>query len=243
MQNFYHDDTLCPSAAYILHVYISNFTSKEIFMKTPITPFPVNSLTEEQFEFADANFGLVVKACNAYHVPEDLYEDCLQAGWETLLKKIPDFDGSRAKFSTFIFPWLRNAFNDVIKENGDGMTYKPKKTAVNVLSLEKPVGYDGEGNSCSLSDLLPSDRDAEREAVNEMMNDQLYRCLRRLDSRERFILTRYYNLGNGEDREWSLREIALALGTTRTTVSNVMARALEKLRAMLEYGAGMRHAA
>lgn len=212
-------------------------------MKTTITPFPVRALSDEQLEFADANFGLVVKACKAFHVPEDLYEDCLQAGWETLLRKIPDFDGSRAKFSTFIFPWLRNAFNDVIKENGDGMTYKPKKAAVNVLSLEKPVGFDGEGNSCSLSDLLPSDRDTERDALDDIMICQLKKCLRRLDSRERFILEHYFNLGNREDREWSLREIALALGTTRTTVSNVMARAIEKLRCMLDYGAGMRHAA
>lgn len=211
-------------------------------MKTN-TSFPVRQLTREQYEFADANFGLVVKACKSYHVPEDLYEDCLQAGWETLLRKVPDFDGSRAKFSTFIFPWLRNAFNDVIKENGDGMTYKPKAANIRKVSLEKAVCTDSDGNSCSLSDLLPADMDAEDEAVTEMMNDQLYRCIRRLDSREQFILKHYYNLGHCDDESWSLREIAAALCTTRTTVSNVLNRALEKLRAMLEYGAGMRHAA
>lgn len=200
-------------------------------------------LTEEQLEFAEANFGLVVKACESFHVPEDLYEDCLQAGWETLLTKVSDYDASRAKFSTFIFPWLRNTFNDVIKENGDGMTYKPRNSVIRMTSLDKPFGHDAEGNTCTLGDLIPGVEDTEKEAVDKMLTEQLYRCIRRLDAREQFILKNYYNLGNCLETGMSLREIALELGTTRTTVSNVMARAESKLRAMLDYGAGMRHAA
>lgn len=213
------------------------------FMNRTDTVFNTTGLTDEQFAFADANFGLVIKACNTYHVPNELREECLQAGWETLIRKVPDYDGSRAKFSTFIFPWLRNAFNDVIKENGDGMTYKPKKAVIKMISLDKPMGTDSNGNTCSLGDILPTEVNAEDEAVDEVYKQQLNRCINRLDARERFIITRYYNLGYSDDHEWSLREIAEALGTTRTTVSNVMARASAKLRNMLEYGAGMRHAA
>lgn len=212
-------------------------------MKTKDTLSDNQPLTKEQFEFADANFGLVIKACNAYHVPKELREDCLQAGWETLLKKIPDFDGSRARFSTFIFPWLRNAFNDVIRENGDGMTYKPKKADIRIISLDKDMGSEEEGNSCAFSGVLSAADDTEAEAVSSIMNELLSRCIERLDAREQFILKHYYNLDCIEEREWSLREIAVALGTTRTTVSNVMARAQEKLRCMLEYGAGMRRVA
>lgn len=212
-------------------------------MKTTNTTVPENTLSEEQIAFAEANYGLVVKACESFHVPEDLYQDCLQAGWETLLKKVSDYDATRAKFSTFIFPWLRNTFNDVIKENGDGMTYKPKNSVIHVTSMDKPFGHDADGNTCSLGDLLPAAEDAEEEAVERMYSEQLYRCIRRLDEREQFILKNYYNLGNQLETGMSLREIALALGTTRTTVSNVMARAEQKLRAMLEYGVGMRHAA
>ena len=211
-------------------------------MKTSDTIYE-NALTEEQLAFAEANYGLVSKACESFHVPEDLYQDCLQAGWETLLRKIPDYDASRAKFSTFIFPWLRNTFNDVIKENGDCMTYKPRKAVIRMVSMDKPFGRDADGNTCTLSELLPGAADTEEDAVSNMLTGQLYRCLDRLDSRERFILERYFNLGNRFDSSWSLREIAVALGTTRTTVSNVMARAQEKLRCMLEYGSGMRHAA
>lgn len=212
-------------------------------MNTTETTFPARTLTKEQFDFADANFGLVVKACRSYHVPEDLYEDCLQAGWETLLRKVPEFDGSRAKFSTFIFPWLRNAFNDVIKADGDGMVYKPRDVEIHIISLEKTFGNDGEGGTCTLADLLPSTTDTEADASERILSEQLHRCLGRLDAREQFVLNHYYNLGEFLERPMSLREIALALGTTRTTVSNVLSRALEKLRTMLEYGAGMRHAA
>ena len=212
-------------------------------MKTTDTTTVKSTLTEEQFAFAEANYGLVSKACESYHVPEDLYQDCLQAGWETLLRKIPDYDASRAKFSTFIFPWLRNAFNDVIKENGDCITYKPKSVSIRMVSMDKPFGRDADGNTCSLCDLLPGATDTEEDAVDAVFTEQLGRCLKRLDSRERFILEHYFNLGNKYDAGWSLREIAVALGTTRTTVSNVMARAQEKLRCMLEYGAGMRRAA
>lgn len=212
-------------------------------MKTTDTSRNTSSLTKEQLEFADANYGLVVKACKSFHVPNDLYEDCLQAGWETLLRKIPDFDSSRARFSTFIYPWLHNAFNDVIKENGDGMTYKPKNANIRMLSFDKPMSSDSEGNSCSLADLLPGSVDVAEDAVGSAMNSQLYRCINRLDDRERFIIIRRFNLDRREEGEWSLREIASALRTTRTTVSNVLERAQEKLRCMLEYGAGMRYAA
>lgn len=211
-------------------------------MKTSTT-LNTNGLTDEQFEFAQANYGLVIKACENYHVPGDLREECLQAGWETLIRKIPDYDASRARFSTFIFPWLRNAFNDVIKENGDGMTYKPRKAVIKMVSLDKPMGFDSDGDACTLGNILPSEYDCEAEAVDSVMVDQIRRCVARLDEREQFILTRYFNLDRKEEREWSLREIATALNTTRTTVSNVMARAQEKLRCMLEYGAGMRRAA
>lgn len=212
-------------------------------MKTTDTSRNTSSLTKEQLEFADANYGLVVKACKSFHVPNDLYEDCLQAGWETLLRKIPDFDSSRARFSTFIYPWLHNAFNDVIKENGDGMTYKPKNANIRMVSFDKPMSSDSEGNSCSLADLLPGSVDVAEDAVGSAMNSQLYRCINRLDDRERFIIIRRFNLDRREEGEWSLREIASALRTTRTTVSNVLERAQEKLRCMLEYGAGMRYAA
>lgn len=212
-------------------------------MKTTDTSFKGCSLTKEQLEFADANYGLVVKACRSFHVPEDLYEDCLQAGWETLLRKVPDYDSSRGMFSTFIFPWLHNAFNDVIKENGDGMTYKPKKANIRMLSLDKPMASDGEGNTCSLSDLLPGEVDVAEETLDSVMSEQLHLCVKRLDARERFIVTRRYNLDRQSDHEWSLREIAAALKTTRTTVSNVLERAHGKLRNMIEYGAGMRRAA
>ena len=212
-------------------------------MKTTDTTLKAKDLTKEQLEFADANYGLVVKACRSYHVPEDLYEDCLQAGWETLLRKIPDFDSSRARFSTFIFPWLHNAFNEVIRENGDGMTYKPRNMNIRMVSFNKPVGHDGEGNDCSLADLLPGSIDVAEDAVNSAVKNQLYCCIDRLDDREKFIINRRFNLDRREEQEWSLREIASALGSTRTTVSNVLDRACERLRCMLEYGAGMRHAA
>lgn len=213
-------------------------------MKTTTTTTAAEkALTEEQYAFADANFGLVIKACDVCHIPEELREDCIQAGWEVLLRKIPDFDSSRAKFSTFIFPWLRNAFNDVIKADGDGMVYKPRNAIIRVISMDKTMAADSEGNTCTLSELLPGNEDTERAVTEGLMNEQLYRCLLRLDEREQFILKHYYNLGNCLENGMSLREIALALGTTRTTVSNVMARAEQKLRAMLEYGAGMRHAA
>lgn len=212
-------------------------------MNTTNTTTASRKLTEEQAAFAWANYGLIVKACNSYKVPEALREDSIQAGLETLLRKIPDFDSSRAKFSTFIYPWLHNTFNDVQKENGDGMTRKPSNTEIKTISLEKEIANDGNGNSLSLSDMLPAAEDTEREATDNLMNEQLYRCMERLDSRENFILNRRFNLDRQEDGEWSLREIALALGTTRTTVSNVLERAQEKLRCMLEYGAGMRGAA
>lgn len=212
-------------------------------MKTTESTLRANGLSEEQFAFAQANYGLVVKACESYHVPEELYQDCLQAGWETLIRKIPDYDAARAKFSTFIFPWLRNAFNDVIRGNGDGMTYKPRKSTVRMISMDKPVSFDADGNSCSLSDILPDEADSEKTATDRIMNELLGRCICRLDAREQYVLKHYYNLGNCDEREWSLREIAVALNTTRTTVSNVLARAQEKLRCMFEYGTGIRRVA
>lgn len=100
------------------------------------------------------------------------------------------------------------------------------------VSLQDTVGVDKEGNEVTLEEKLAYDGDSvEEEAEKKAEAKRLHNKLAVLTQRERQIVELRYGLATGE--EVTQREIAAMLGISRSYVSRIEKKALEKLRGEL----------
>jgi RNA polymerase primary sigma factor len=101
------------------------------------------------------------------------------------------------------------------------------QAATQPISLEQPIGSDGEGHVGEL--LSDGDGDAPLEiATQRMMQQDVARALLQLPERERAILEMRYGLADGQRR--TLEEIGIAFGITRERTRQIEAEALRHLR-------------
>ncbi|MCQ4921577.1 sigma-70 family RNA polymerase sigma factor [Tissierella carlieri] len=107
-----------------------------------------------------------------------------------------------------------------------------KKTKVE-LSLHEPIGMDKEGNEINLLDILGSDVDEILDEVDlKLQIKKLYKAINQvLKDREKVIIELRYGLIDGSCK--TQREIAAMLGISRSYVSRIETRALNKLNKAL----------
>ena len=95
------------------------------------------------------------------------------------------------------------------------------------ISTDAPLDDDAEGSFLDV--YVDQDSIATDEAVeNESNNTAIQRSLRALTDKERQVLTMYYGIGTA--REYSLDEIALAMGISRERTRQIRDRALKRLK-------------
>ena len=109
-----------------------------------------------------------------------------------------------------------------------------KKTQGDV-SLNDPIGTDKEGNQILLMDILSSDEeDVIREIDKREQIKKLYSNIDKvLDDREREIITLRYGLSDGTP--CTQNEVANILNISRSYVSRIEKKALQKLRQGINY--------
>ncbi|NLK51370.1 MAG: sigma-70 family RNA polymerase sigma factor [Syntrophomonadaceae bacterium] len=96
------------------------------------------------------------------------------------------------------------------------------------VSLYDPIGTDKEGNEISLIDILGTAPEVVQEIVEAQMEEaRLREKVKRLSSRERNVLELRFGLFNGFRK--TQREIARMLGISRSYVSRIEKRAIQKL--------------
>ena len=102
------------------------------------------------------------------------------------------------------------------------------------VSMQEAVGADKEGNEITLLDILGTESDAVEEEVARKWSAGRVRNLVRtlLDARERQVLEMRYGL-NGKP-PLAQREVAQVLGISRSYVSRIEKKAVEKLAKGLE---------
>ncbi|QGG49363.1 RNA polymerase sigma factor [Heliorestis convoluta] len=102
-----------------------------------------------------------------------------------------------------------------------------KKTRGEV-SLHDPIGVDKEGNEITLIDILGSDGDSVPDIVESALEQaRLLNKMKKLTKRERYVLELRYGLLSGVRQ--TQREIAKNLGISRSYVSRIEKRAVQKL--------------
>ena len=115
-------------------------------------------------------------------------------------------------------------------ENEIRMLFRSEKKLGKECSLYEPLGTDAEGNSIRLVDILEAEeKDIPERLDLEADTQKLYYHMKhKLSRREQEILIlRYGLLGS---HEYTQREIARKLGISRSYVSRIEKKALEKLR-------------
>jgi RNA polymerase primary sigma factor len=101
------------------------------------------------------------------------------------------------------------------------------QAAAQPISLEQPIGGDGEGHVGEL--LADGEGDTPLEiATQRMLAQELALALLELPERERAILELRYGLTDGRRR--TLEEVGVAFGITRERTRQIEADALRHLR-------------
>ena len=100
--------------------------------------------------------------------------------------------------------------------------------------ISEPIDCDAEGNSLTIEDIYSSDVNIEQTAELKINSEKLYKFIsEELDRREREIICRRYGIPdeNGKvTRPMTQREIAKKLDISRSYISRIEKKALEKVR-------------
>ena len=109
------------------------------------------------------------------------------------------------------------------------MTIRSDKKSKVEVSLQEPIGVDKEGNEISLFDILGTEVDDVLDEVHlKLQINRLYNAINKvLKDREKIIIELRYGLIDGVCK--TQREIAKFLGISRSYVSRIEKRAIDKL--------------
>ena len=153
-------------------------------------------------------------------------DDLISAGTIGLIKAIDTYDSKKGKrLVTYASRCIENELLMLLRQN--------RKHAREV-SLFEPIGTDKEGNEISLMDIISPDTPSILDSmVHDYNLKQLPDCmLHHLTKQEMVLLSRRYGLSG--EAPCTQKEIASAMGISRSYVSRIEKRALLKLRKALE---------
>ncbi len=172
----------------------------------------------------ERNLRLVAHIAKKYQNVDEDMEDLISIGTIGLIKAVASFDSGKGKLSTYA---SRCIDNELL------MLLRSKKKISKEVSLHEPIGTDREGNEISLLDIIESEQVDVIERMELGGNiRKLGKALRTLDEREREIIYLRYGLATG--KEVTQREIGEMLSISRSYVSRIEKRALQKLRRLFE---------
>ena len=170
------------------------------------------------------NLRLVAHITKKYQsTPEDM-EDFISVGIIGLMKAIDSFDAGRGRLATYA---CRCIDNELL------MMLRAKKKTAREVSLYEPVGTDKEGNEIQIYDLCTEKDDVELSLEKRETYGELRKAMKEvLDEREREIIVMRYGMFGAEEK--TQQEVGKKYGISRSYVSRIEKRALQKLRAQLE---------
>ena len=160
-----------------------------------------------------------------YYTQSADQEDLISIGTIGLIKGISSFDPTKgARLATYA---ARCIENEIL------MYFRSQKKLQGEVSLSDSIDTDKDGNALQLMDIVGVD-DTMLEDLHDRDNAlRLHKLIReRLTAREAEIVRLRYGLGGTVPL--TQREIASSFGISRSYVSRIEKRALEKLRDALQ---------
>ncbi len=181
-----------------------------------------NGDLEARNELIERNMRLVAHVAKKYQSQEDEMEDLISIGTIGLIKAVETYkEDYGSRLATYA---ARCIDNELL------MHFRAKKKTSKEVSLYEPIGTDKEGNQIQLLDVVVSE---DEDVVELLEQDRKVRRLNEiipqtLSERELFIIINRYGLYG--KKTMTQREIARKLGISRSYVSRIEKRAIEKLR-------------
>ena len=173
----------------------------------------------------ERNLRLVAHIMKKYYAQTSDQEDLISIGTIGLIKGITTFDPSKgARLATYA---ARCVENEIL------MHFRAQRKSAQDVSLSDYIETGADGAPLALMDVVAEDCDLVEQVSSRELVEQLRRaidiCLS--DQERQVILLRYGLNGQSPKRQ---REVADITGISRSYVSRIEKRALQKLKAELE---------
>ena len=181
---------------------------------------------EARSNLIEHNLRLVVYIAKKFDNTGVGVEDLISIGTIGLIKAIDSFD--EKKGSRLVTYAAKCIDNELL------MMFRSEKKRSKEISLNEPLGTDKEGNKICFQDVTFSE---DEDVVERLQNNEDIIRLRkafdsRLTDRERKIIAYRYGLYGNRPR--TQRELAAEYGISRSYVSRIEKKALEKMREVFE---------
>ena len=171
------------------------------------------------------NLRLAAHIARKYAQPGVDPDDLISIGTLGLIKAVRTFRPEAGRLSGYASRCIENEIR---------MFFRVRRKERNTVLMGEAAGRDGDGEETPLAERLGTEPDiVPREAENAIEAGRALRLMSRvLDGRETEVIRLRYGLMDGEP--WQQRDVAKRLGISRSYVSRIEKKALEKLRRALE---------
>ena len=177
-------------------------------------------------ELIEHNLRLVAHIIKKYYSTGVDTDDLISIGTIGLIKAISSFSPERGtRLATYT---ARCIENEIL------MFFRAQKRVSSEVSLSEPIDSDGDGNTLALMDVISEDDDMAERIDEQDRTLRLRACIQSaLDDRERQIIALRYGVPDGK-KCMTQREAAQICGISRSYVSRIEKKALEKLKEAFE---------
>lgn len=172
------------------------------------------------------NLRLVAYIVKKNYADSNDIEDLISIGTIGLIRAAETFDYEKQnRFSTYASKCIDNQIK---------MYFRKIKHRRNDLLITDPIESDGEGNSLTIADIISSGVNVENDVELKINSELLYKYIEQeLTDREREIICKRYGIIDKDGNvcmPMTQREIAKQMKISRSYISRIEKRALEKLR-------------
>ncbi|MBP5307673.1 MAG: RNA polymerase sporulation sigma factor SigE [Clostridia bacterium] len=206
-----------------------DYVSGSEALPLPYTPDEERELLAEMMEGNDAagqnliehNLRLVVYIARKFDNTGVDLDDLVSVGTIGLIKAVRSFNAEKKiKLATYASRCIENEIlmylRRVVRQKGE-------------ISFDEPLNVDWDGNELLLSDVIGTDGDFVFKNIESGVEKELlYEALKRLNARERQIMTLRFGLSGGD--ELTQKEVADLLGISQSYISRLEKRIVTRLK-------------
>ena len=184
-----------------------------------------NGSKEAKDKLIEHNLRLVAHIIKKYYSNYSEQDDLISIGSIGLIKGINSFNCEKGtRLATYAAKCIEN---EIL------MYFRSSKKSSQDISLNEPIESDSDGNPITLMDVMFCEDTISDDIDFKIKSEKLKTFIEKLDNKkEKEIIIKRYGLD--DSKPMTQREIANNLGISRSYVSRIEKRVINKLRKMFE---------